>query len=58
MTFTAEQKLKAIQRELALRRRCYPQWITKGLMKPNDARHQIAIFEAIEADYTAKSEAR
>lgn len=52
--FTTEQKLKAIQRELALRRHHYPRWIASGALNKTDANFQIAIFEAIEADYAAK----
>ena len=53
---TADQKLKAIRRELAFRRRCYPRWVANGKMTKAEADHEIAAFEAIEADYAALSD--
>jgi hypothetical protein len=50
-TFTPEQKLKAIRRELGMRRRCYPQWVAKGAMSQDTASQEIAVFEAIATDY-------
>jgi hypothetical protein len=53
--FTAEQKKKAIERELTFRRRVYPRWIADGRMTQKLADEQIAIFEQIRDDY-AKAE--
>ncbi len=52
-TYTAAEKLKAIQRELAMRNRVYPRWVGSGKMTAEKAAHELAIFEAIVADYTA-----
>jgi hypothetical protein len=53
MIFTAEQKRRAVDRELAFRRRVYPRFIEQEKMTQKLADEQIAIFEAILADYTA-----
>lgn len=53
MVFTAEQKRKAVERELTFRRRVYPRWIADGRMTQKLADEQIAIFETISADYAA-----
>jgi hypothetical protein len=49
--FTAEQKRKAIERELSFRRRVYPRFIEQKKMTQQLADEQISIFEAIRADY-------
>lgn len=49
--FTATDKLKAVGRELAYRRHVYPRRVAEGKMTKQLADAQIAIFEAIEADY-------
>lgn len=49
--FTARQKQQAITRELGFRRRVYAVRVAEGKMKEEQARYQIRIFEAIEADY-------
>ena len=54
--FTAEQKRKAVERELTYRRRVYPRWVSDGKMTQQLADQQIAIFEAIRMDYTAAEE--
>ena len=52
MTFTTEQKRKAIERELSFRRRVYPRFIEQKKMTQVFADEQIAIFEAIRLDYS------
>jgi hypothetical protein len=42
----AEQIAEA-QRELALRRKCYPQWIKRGTLDAQDAYHQLQCLDAI-----------
>lgn len=42
----AEQIAEA-QRELALRRQCYPGWVRSGKLDADQARHQLAAMEAI-----------
>ena len=49
--FTTEDKRKAVERELTYRRRVYPRLIAGGKMTDGFAQVQIAIFEAILADY-------
>lgn len=53
MTFTATEKLQAVQREIGYRRRVYARRVDEGAMSQKLADDQIAIFEAIEADYAA-----
>jgi hypothetical protein len=36
-----------VQRELALRKRCYPQWIKKGTLDAGEAKYQIKCLEAV-----------
>ena len=54
MTFTAQQKLDAVERELGFRRRVYERRVADGKMTQQLADRQIAVFEAIAADYQAK----
>ena len=56
MAYTAEQKRKAIQRELAYRIHVYPRRIEAGKMTQQLANEQIAIFEAILEDYRKAEE--
>jgi hypothetical protein len=44
-------KLKAIKREIALRRATYPKWVAAGRMKQTEAEHELRVMEAIAADY-------
>lgn len=56
-TFTTSEKRKAIERELRLRRNVYPRMINSGRITPHEASYQLAIFEAIIADYLKLEEA-
>lgn len=51
MTFTFTEKLEAVDRELKYRRRVYPRWIEAEKMTQALADRQIAVMEAIRADY-------
>jgi hypothetical protein len=51
MTFTRKQKEAAAWRESKMRRRVYPRWVEQGRMTQDSADKQIAIMEAIAADY-------
>lgn len=53
MTFTAEEKRKALERELAIRRSVYPGRVARHRMTERLAAHQIKIFEEIRDDYAA-----
>lgn len=54
--FTPTEKLKAVEREVGFRRYVYPPRVAAGKMKQADADAQLAIMEAIAADYRAKDE--
>lgn len=54
-TYTATDKLEAVQRELRFRRRVYADRVAQGKMKPAAMAFQIGVFEAIEADYAAQA---
>jgi hypothetical protein len=49
--FSLEEKRKAVERELALRKRNYPRWVASNRMTQIEADRQIAVMEAIVADY-------
>jgi hypothetical protein len=55
--FTAEQKRKAIDRELNYRRHVYGGLVLRGKMSQKMADEQIAIFEAIRLDYAEQETA-
>jgi len=55
MPYSAEDKLAAIEREIAYRRRVYPRLITEGKLSQFQADRQIAIMVEISADYVAKT---
>ena len=46
MIALAEQIAEA-QRELALRRTCYPAWVQSGKLDAGDATYQLKVMEAI-----------
>jgi len=49
--FTPAEKLKCIQREVALRRSVYPRLVQRGRMKQAEADRELALMESIAADY-------
>ena len=49
--FTREEKLKAIAREISLRRNVYPNKVQAGKMKQAEADYQLAVMVAIAKDY-------
>jgi len=51
MIITTNDKIKEIERELKLRRRCYSTWVLQGRMTQSVADKHIAIMEAILKDY-------
>jgi hypothetical protein len=51
MTFTAQQKLQSIERELGYRRRVYARLVDQRKMNPETRNREIAIFESIAEDY-------
>jgi len=44
---TLAEQIAEAQRELALRRKCYPQWVKSGKLAHEDAYHQLQFMEAI-----------
>lgn len=44
---TLQEQIAEAQRELALRRKCYPQWVKSGKLDSQDAYHQLQCMEAI-----------
>lgn len=57
-----EELIACLKRELALRRRVYPVWISKGRMKQEKADHEIAcmsrILELFEACFVPDDETK
>lgn len=51
MTFSTEQKIAAVKREIGFRRRVYARRVADKRMTQADANEQIGIMEAILADY-------
>ena len=44
---TLHEQIAEAQRELALRRKCYPAWVKSGKLAHEDAYHQLQVMEAI-----------
>jgi hypothetical protein len=51
MILLSEQLVEA-ERELALRRKLYPQWVQSGRLDPRKAQYQLACMEAITLTLT------
>lgn len=54
--FAAQEKWRAVERELAFRRHVYARLVGQGKMKQEKMDQEIAIFEAIAADYLKQAE--
>lgn len=52
--YTIDQKITAISRELAMRRRVYPRQVEQGRMPERRAQEEIGVMEAILADYQSQ----
>ena len=48
---SSAEKLACLEREIAMRRRVYPKWIASGKLKQEKADREIAVMEAVAADY-------
>jgi len=55
MDFTAEQKLKAVRREIAKREGVYPRLVDRRLMTPEQMRYEIDVMRAIATDYSKEA---
>lgn len=53
--FTAEQKLRAVDRELGYRRRVFARRVAERKMTQRQMDDEIAVFEAIAEDYRGQS---
>ena len=51
MTFSDEEKLREITREIAMRRNVYPNWVQRGRITQQQADRHIAIMLEIAKDY-------
>lgn len=51
MTFTANEKWKCAERELALRKRVYPRQINEKKLALREARYEIELMHEIAEDY-------
>ena len=51
ITFTAAEKHRAVLREIEMRKSVYPRRVMAGQMSQSQANRQVAIMEAIAADY-------
>ncbi len=49
--WTDLDKFKSVEREVAMRKSAYPKWVASGRIKQEVAAREIAIMEAIAADY-------
>jgi hypothetical protein len=45
--YTLEEQIAEVQREIALRKACYPAWVKKGTLDPTDAKRQIALMQEV-----------
>ena len=50
-TFTPHDKLKCVARELAMRRRAYPQFVARGKMTQAEADRELAVMQSVVSDY-------
>jgi hypothetical protein len=47
LMITLEEQIAEAQREVALRRKCYPGWVKAGKLDAGDAKWQILVMEQI-----------
>jgi len=55
MSFTEAEKLECVERELRMRRKVYPAWVRTARMREAQAEREIALMEAIVADYRERA---
>lgn len=49
--FTAAEKLVCLEREIKMRKRVYPRWVSDRRMSQAKADDEISVMEAIAEDY-------
>jgi hypothetical protein len=52
---TAHKKLECARRELKLRRKHYPKWVSMGTMRQEQADRELRLMEAIVHDYEVQA---
>lgn len=56
MMVEAATKLACVEREIKMRKRVYPRWVSEGRMSQAKADDEIKTMEAIADDYRKASE--
>ena len=51
MSYTAKEKREAAERELKMRQRVYPRWVTDKRMAQAKADYEMAVMAEIVEDY-------
>jgi len=46
-TFSIADQIACVRREIAMRERVYPKWVSAGRMKHDDAHREIAAMQAV-----------
>lgn len=58
LEITLEQQIACVRRELALRQRVYPKWVSAGRMKQADADKELAAMQAVHDTLSAIAKER
>ncbi len=45
--FTTKQQIDCVKREIALRERCYPNWVAQKRLKPEAAEYEMGCMRSI-----------
>jgi hypothetical protein len=51
MNYSAERKVRCINREIGMRKRLYPRFVEQRKITQEFADEEIAVLESIKADY-------
>lgn len=46
-TVSIQDQIKCVAREVAMRKACYPKFISNGKMKPTEALHELTTMQAV-----------
>lgn len=55
MTYSTQRKIACLDREIGMRKRVYPRFVITNKMTETSAKEEIAVLEAIKADYETGS---
>ena len=47
LPITLDDEIICIRREIAMRERVFPRWVSGGKMKAHNAEHEIAVMRAV-----------